>query len=329
LIENISFIVIARNEEFGVNKCLESIAAMKPFNCEVICVDSDSSDNTLEVMKSYTGKIDNLRVVQISGNVKPPAARNAGMKYATKPYIFFVDGDIAIYPEFIHKSIEKINAGKADAVTGKLFEIQYSPDYQKKIREHVRRKHFMEEKKAPMTGGIFLAKKSILDKAGAWDESLRYEDFDYTIRISRHGILLQVPEFIGTHHTQVYRDRSWERLRAGYYRYYGQLFRKNADSPKILLQLLRGNRGLATFICFLFAIVICLTGLIASSEAGNWMLMALPIFVFTDFLYSTRRKKEKLIQWVLNNYLIPPQILAGIFSKIRKKRMATTMKIIV
>ncbi|MFP4573785.1 MAG: glycosyltransferase family 2 protein, partial [Desulfobacterales bacterium] len=65
MIENISFIVIARNEEFGVNKCLESIATMNPVNCEVICVDSDSSDNTLEVMKSYTGKIDNLRVIQI------------------------------------------------------------------------------------------------------------------------------------------------------------------------------------------------------------------------------------------------------------------------
>lgn len=329
MIEHISFIIIARNEEFGVNKCLGSIAAMNLSDCEVICVDSDSSDNTLEVMKRYSGNIDNLRVIKISGNVKPPAARNAGMKYASKPYIFFVDGDIEIYPEFIHESISKIKAGKADAITGKLFEIQYSPDYQKEIRKLVRRKHFVQEKKAPMTGGIFLTKKSIIDKIGAWDESLRYEDFDYTIRISRHGILMQIPKFIGIHHTQVYRDRSWERLSAGYYKYYGQLFRKNFDSPKIIFQLLRGNRGLSTFICLFLIALICLICLIAFPHALKWIVISLFILVAVDFWYSTAIKKAKLPQWILNNYLIPPQILAGIFFNIKNTEMMTTSEVIV
>ena len=147
MIANVSFIVIARNEAFAVEKCLESIAVMPLKDCEVICVDSDSTDETLEVMKRHVGKIDNLRIIQCSGYLNAAVARNAGIEYATKDYIFFVDGDVELYPEFICEALDRIDSGKADAVTGKLIEIQYSPDYTNEIKRLVRRAHMTEEKK--------------------------------------------------------------------------------------------------------------------------------------------------------------------------------------
>ena len=61
-IEGVSFIVIALNEEYGIRKCLSSISKMTLANCEVICVDSNSSDYTLEVMLSFTNIIENLKI---------------------------------------------------------------------------------------------------------------------------------------------------------------------------------------------------------------------------------------------------------------------------
>ena len=59
--------------------------------------------------------------------------------------IFFVDGDVELYPEFLSDALAKIQSGEADAVTGKLREIQYTPDYQKELRQSVRRKAIVEE----------------------------------------------------------------------------------------------------------------------------------------------------------------------------------------
>jgi glycosyltransferase involved in cell wall biosynthesis len=53
MIRHLSFIVIARNEAFAIDKCLASIAAMPMTECEVICVDSASTDDTLEYEKLY------------------------------------------------------------------------------------------------------------------------------------------------------------------------------------------------------------------------------------------------------------------------------------
>ena len=121
-----SFVVIARNESLAVGKCLNSIASMPLEDCEVICVDSASTDRTLEVMRSYMGNINNLKIVRCSGNVNAAIARNAGIEHATKKYIFFVDGDIELCPDFLQDSLQRMQTHEIDAATGNLDEIIYS-----------------------------------------------------------------------------------------------------------------------------------------------------------------------------------------------------------
>ena len=48
---NISFIIIAANEEFAIKKCLESIDKLPLVNCEIICIDSSPNDYTIDIMK--------------------------------------------------------------------------------------------------------------------------------------------------------------------------------------------------------------------------------------------------------------------------------------
>ncbi len=330
IFNDISFIIIARNESLVIGKCLDSVASMSLEGCEVICVDSASTDNTREVMESYVDRIANLRIVQCSGFVNAAVARNGGMRFATKKYIFFVDGDVELYPDFISEALDRIQSGKADAVTGKLMEIQYSSGYENELRRLVRRKHMTKEKKCLMTGGIFITTREIVDKVGAWDDSfVQVEDFEYTLRISRSGTLIQLPQFIGVHHTKEFHDRSWEHFRKGFPLLYGRLLRRNLDCPTFAIQLLRGNRGLATFLLIGLVLMCSLVVTVLSSSTLMYVALAGLLCVLCDCAYSTLLRRHKINQWILHNYLEPPMILLGMVAKPRPSKNSTHVEVIV
>lgn len=317
IIKGVAFIVIALNEEFAVDKCLNSILSMPLENCEIIAVDSNSTDNTLEVMKGYVGRIENLRIIKISGYINAAVARNAGLKYATKGKIFFVDGDVELFPEFINAALDRIDTGKADAVTGKLLEIQYTEDYQKEIRKIERRQEMLREETCLWTGGIFVATRKIVERVGAWNDSyVRFQDMHYTLRISRIGKILQLPEFIGIHHSQEFNARSWVHFTKGYSMLYGGLLRENIDRPLFFIRLLRANRGLATFILISCLVVLSsLAVAILPSFTFQTVALIAALCVLIDCAYSTLVKNFNIKQWILHNYLSPIIMIFGFFNK--------------
>src|ERR1035437_5506745 len=79
----ISVIILAKNEEDKIKTCLESIKWVD----EIIVVDNDSSDNTIEIAKKYTNKIITLKDQDFS------ALRNRGVEQAQGEWLLFVDSD--------------------------------------------------------------------------------------------------------------------------------------------------------------------------------------------------------------------------------------------
>lgn len=321
MISDISFIVIARNEAFGVARCLDALAAMPLENCEVICVDSASEDATPQVMLGFYDRIANLSVIRCEGFVNAAVARNVGLSHVTKGLIFFVDGDVALSETFLYAALECIRSGQADAVTGQLHEIQYTPNYGAILRELTRRAHIQQKKTCLMTGGIFLARRTVIAPLGPWDTRLwRLQDFEYTLRMTRKGRLIQLPQCMGTHHTQEYHDRSWDHFLMGYPQLYGHLIRQNLDRPDATWALLRGNRGLASFLLLLgtlggmglaagFGVLPCW-----SPWAGLFGLITL------EAAFSLGVKREKLWNWIRHSYLEPPGVIWGVCRRLRRVR---------
>ncbi|OIO48418.1 MAG: hypothetical protein AUJ34_03175, partial [Parcubacteria group bacterium CG1_02_41_12] len=94
--------VLTLNSGKTLEKCLESV---KDF-AEIIILDGNSTDNTLEIAKQYTHKIypqtdskeKNIRIEDFS------AVRNRGLKLATLDWFLFIDSD-----EYLSKeSVEEI-----------------------------------------------------------------------------------------------------------------------------------------------------------------------------------------------------------------------------
>lgn len=325
-IRDVSFIVIAYNESFTIEKCLASIASMPLTECEVICVDSDSTDNTLEVMKAYTDKIQNLKIIQCSGYLNAAVARNAGLRYATKQYIFFVDGDVELYLDFISEALDRIKSGSADAVTGNLDEIVYSDGYKQITKPRSYRKYYPRVMEISHCGGTFLVTSQLAEKLGPWEERMdRNQDIDFTLRVSRYGQFLALPVTMCTHHTLDYNERPWLHFKKSYPMYFGMLIRKNLEQPKAVLSLLRRNRGfLAGFVVYgLFLVGILATAFL--SLPFLYVAFAISLMVISDLFWGAIRKKNVLNHF-LTHYLYVPLIVAGIFVSINNKRAPTTVK---
>ena len=64
--KGISLIIRAKNEELNIKYCIESVVDLVD---EIICVDNNSTDNTLSLMKFYESKYQNIRVYQYKINV--------------------------------------------------------------------------------------------------------------------------------------------------------------------------------------------------------------------------------------------------------------------
>lgn len=92
----VSVIIPLYNAEKYIGKCLDSILNQTFQNFEVIVVDDCSTDNSVEIVKSYEpkfgGQMTLLKTEKNSGG-GGYVPRNIGLQFSHGEYIFFVDAD--------------------------------------------------------------------------------------------------------------------------------------------------------------------------------------------------------------------------------------------
>lgn len=107
--KDVSIVIIGRNEERGIAKCLQAAqaAAEQIGGAEIIYVDSDSTDATVKIAASHGANIVALDPQQ---TLCPSAGRFAGSLAATGEFILFLDADTLIYKDFLPAAIEHFRA---------------------------------------------------------------------------------------------------------------------------------------------------------------------------------------------------------------------------
>ena len=317
-LSDISFIVIARNEEFGISKCLQALAAMDLAACQVICVDSNSTDGTRVTMDNYAARWRTaIEVCDCAGIPRTNAAvaRNRGLSRIRRSKVMFVDGDVELNEKFLIAAALTIDSGRADFVYGPLREIRYAPHF-KEVRAIIAaRQPCFRERPGYLTGGIFMAKTSLVRQAGFWDEGLAVnEDFDYTLRLSRLSVGLTVPISMGTHHTLElnYTRRAFDHLLRRYPMFFGVLVRRHLFvHPRGVRELVRRECiGTCGFVA---------TALLAAGLSACWLLswpphaaLTLPVlFMIADITRAACRKKN-LLSRIIINYAFAPVVIAGL-----------------
>lgn len=97
--------------------CLDSLINQTIDDYEIIAVDDCSTDNSLEILRSYEAKYPGrFQVIASSVNRKQGGAKNLGLEKALGEWIGFIDSDDWITPDFYEKLLTRAEETGADMV---------------------------------------------------------------------------------------------------------------------------------------------------------------------------------------------------------------------
>ncbi len=164
----------------------------------MVLVDDGSTDDTVEIAKSFTDGCFDLTVVPGPGR-GPGAARNAGVRAATTVKLLCCDADDVVCPEWVRVMSDGLE--NADLVGGPLDDAALNSE----LVRSAHRNPFGAALQAPAgylpyaPSGNLGFHKAAFESVGGFDESLRTsaEDIDLSWRAQEAGFILAfVPEAV-------------------------------------------------------------------------------------------------------------------------------------
>jgi glycosyltransferase involved in cell wall biosynthesis len=111
----LSILIITLNEEHYIGRLLESLAWQTYKDFEVILVDGNSKDKTVEVAQSYSNQLD-LHIYRLNA-CGISMQRNFAASKATTPHLVFFDADTILIPTFLETISQKVQEKKPDILT--------------------------------------------------------------------------------------------------------------------------------------------------------------------------------------------------------------------
>ncbi|MEM1564304.1 MAG: glycosyltransferase family A protein [Candidatus Bathyarchaeia archaeon] len=100
-IKNVDVVVLTKNSERVLEKCLNSIYENIPVN-RLIIVDGYSTDSTLKIVEKFREKYGN--VVLLMDNGTRGSARMKGIEEAKTEWLVFVDSDVVLCDKWFEKA---------------------------------------------------------------------------------------------------------------------------------------------------------------------------------------------------------------------------------
>ena len=104
--KKVSIIIPVYNSAKYITQCIESVINQTYKNIEIIIIDDNSTDESIEIIKKIKDK--RIKLISIKQNKGVANARNTGIKKATGDYICFLDSDDYWYKNKIEKQIDFI-----------------------------------------------------------------------------------------------------------------------------------------------------------------------------------------------------------------------------
>lgn len=111
----LSILIPVYNGEKYINRCLDSIILQDDFNeeVEIIVINDGSRDNSLNILKKYAGKYDNIRLISRE-NKGIGATRNELLDNACGKFFWFIDVDDFISNDSLTCIIPLLRNGEYD-----------------------------------------------------------------------------------------------------------------------------------------------------------------------------------------------------------------------
>lgn len=191
-----SVIIPALNEELYLPKLLSCLSQQTFTSFEVIVVDGNSDDKTVEKAKTFSNTLPFLQIVP-SKKRNVSHQRNKGVSVSTGEYLVFFDADVLVPDDFLDGVYKNIEKYKYELMTTHL----YAPHsgFKKYILAKVANISMQISNKLgnPTAGGFnILVKKSVFLGLKGFREDIVYgEDHDFVDRCYKSGVLLHILKY--------------------------------------------------------------------------------------------------------------------------------------
>lgn len=177
----ISVIMSVFNDDTFVKESVESILNQSYSNFEFIIIDDCSTDNSLNIISSYTDE--RIKIIKNQKNIGLTKSLNKSLKIAKGQYIARQDGDdISMNNRFLEQ-VNYLDENHEIAVLGSnVYWIDKDGEIIREIKNPL---HPKFSNRNEVTHGSVMFRKKIIDDLGGYNELLRNaQDYELWLRIS-------------------------------------------------------------------------------------------------------------------------------------------------
>jgi glycosyltransferase involved in cell wall biosynthesis len=181
----VSVVIPTYNQADYLREALQSVLDQTVSDWEVIVINNNSSDHTVEVVEAF--KDCRFQLINFSNNGIIGASRNLGIKNAKSPWVAFLDSDDLWYPEKLELCMKETDG--ADIIAHRFELVKNNCVVHKSLL--VKEKDFLYRNLilkgnclAPTTT---IVRKTLLDEVGGFSEKKDFvtvEDFDLWLKMS-------------------------------------------------------------------------------------------------------------------------------------------------
>jgi len=205
----VSIVVTTFNEEKYIEKCLRSRRNQSYPYKEIIGVNSESKDKTVEIAKKYADKV-------VVKRCSIPEGRNIGAKESRGNLLLFVDADVVLAPNWIDTAIPHLRDNCVVAVYGDLFPMEDNVK-NKLVYSIFGFTNFFSRTFARKTlyaelGTAVMIKKYALKRIGYFSESVCIDDIDCSLRLNSVGKIKFVKQAYGYVSTRRFQKAGYLKL---------------------------------------------------------------------------------------------------------------------
>lgn len=191
------FIPVYNRQQY-IAKTIESVLQQSFKNFQLLLIDDGSTDNSLEIMRSFTDK--RITIIENGENLGIPKTRNIGLQYAQGEYLAILDSDdlmlkhrLKRQKKFLDKNLDYVGVGSWS---------RYIDHKDNVIRWLVMRPISHNKIKASLLfhcaihNRTFMARTHLLKQFAYKNDYTRCQDYELLYRLSKKHKLHNLPEIL-------------------------------------------------------------------------------------------------------------------------------------